>query len=255
LLKLFLLPIFLFNYFSSSSTSEKDFLNAGDNSYGLFDNRNAVKYYEEAYQVDPASYECIFKLTRSFNDLGEELYIQNKNKEAEAYINKAVALAGTFKNKFPDSADAYTYEAMCLGNYALFKGGKEKVKLANQIEDDAKKAIEMDPGRLLSYIILGIYYRELASLSWLEKLFANTFFGKLPSGSYDDSINMFNKALSIDPEVIVAEYHLSKIYGKLGNDRKEIYCLQKTLEFPIKNFRDKYVIEKAKRRLKDQTGK
>ena len=247
--KYFIFSILLFSGTSLPSGTAKEYLKTGDVFFNHFDNWNALKYYEKAYEADPNSYESISKLTRGYNDLGEELLLQRKKPEAEPYINKAVELADTLLKKFPDSAESYSYKAMCLGNYALFKGGKEKVKLAIRIENNAKTALKMDPKQLLPYIILGMYYREVAGLSWVEKLFANTFFGKLPDGNYDESIQMFDKALEINPDIIITQYQLSKTYRQLGNEKKEIECLRQVLKLPQSNFRDKYLIIKTKKRL------
>lgn len=249
--------IFLITSLTASYTvagTVKEYLSTGDTYFSHFDNRNALNYYEKAYEAEPGNYECILKLTRSYNDLGEELFINHDRASAEPYINKAVQMSDTLLKKFPDSAEAYSFSAMCLGNYALFKGGKEKVKLAIQIEKAAKTALKMNPKKVLPYIILGMYYQNVANLSWLEKFFANTFFGKLPDGSFEDSIRMLDKANAIDPNVIITQYQLAKTYRLMGNDKKELDCLRRVLILPQGNFRDKYLIAKAKKRLQILTA-
>ena len=94
-----------------------------------------------------------------------------------------------------------------------------------------------------------MYYREAASLSWFEKIFAKTFLGGVPEGTYQQSIQMFNKALSLDSNLIVANYQLSKTYRNMGEKDKEIKLLKKVLTMHIQNFRDKFAIIKARHRL------
>ena len=60
---------------------------------------------------------------------------------------------------------------------------------------------------------------------------------------------MFNKALSIHPDTIVPTYGLAKTYRYMGEEEKEKELLHKVLVYKIQNFRDKFAIEKAKRRL------
>jgi hypothetical protein len=117
--------------------------------------------------------------------------------------------------------------AMSYGNIAMYKGGKEKVSYAKKIEENAKRAIQISQSDHMPYIILGIYFRELASLSWIERAFANTFFGGVPKGSLEDSEKMFKKALGLNPEIIVAIYQLSKHTG-LWKDRmkKRLYLIK-----------------------------
>jgi hypothetical protein len=101
----------------------------------------------------------------------------------------------------------------------------------------------------MPYIILGIYYRELASLSWLERTFANAFFGGVPEGSLEDSEKMFRKALAINQGIVVAVYQLSKTYREMNRKKDEEALLKKVLTMKELNFRDKFAKEKSKRRL------
>ncbi len=236
---------------SFATGNTRRFLETGDKYYSQFDNKKAVGYFKLAYESDTNAYETIFKLARSYNDLGEELFMRKKSDSSESYIKKGVRMAALMVRKFPDSAQSHTLEAMCLGNLTLFAGSKEKVKLAKRILDDAKRSIKIDPDNFLPYTILGIYYRQVAGLSWFEKLISNALYGYIPEGSYKESVEMFDKSLSINPNVVSTEYNLYKTYKKMGNKKMEIECLEKTVKLPVKNFRDKYLIPKAKKHLND----
>jgi tetratricopeptide (TPR) repeat protein len=225
------------------------FLTKGDEFHKNFDNVNAVINYEKAYNLAPDNYEILLKLTVTYNDAGEE-YVQLRKRDlAEKYINKAVEYAEIFHKKFSDSADVYCYLALSYGNVAMFRGSKEKIKLANVVKENATKSLQMDPDQFVPYVVLGIYHREIANLGFFERLFANTFLGDVPEGSFEESIEMFNKALSILPNTIVPTYQLAKTYRYMGEEEKEKEMLQKVINYKIKNFRDRFAIEKSKRRL------
>jgi|CZKP01.1.fsa_nt_gi tetratricopeptide (TPR) repeat protein len=227
----------------------KDYLEKGDESYSKFNNVEAISYYEKALNITADNFEVLLKLVRTYNAAGEEYYEYRKRTEAEYYINKALEFADKLRIKFPDSSAVYSYFAMSNGNIALFKGGKEKIKYANLVEQNAKKSISINPNAYLPYIILGIYYREIAGLSWIERAFANTFWGSVPSGSYEESVSMLKKALAIDPNMIVANYQLAKTYRQMDRGPEEKVLLQKVLILPIRDFRDKFAKEKANKRL------
>lgn len=238
--------VFISNSFAGDFES---LIKKGDEYYKNLDNEDAVKFYNSAFKLAPDNFEVLKKLTLALNDAGEEQFELRNRDSAQGYINRAVNLAETFKKKFPDSAIVYSYIALCYGNLAMFKGGKEKIKMANIIKDNAEKSIKMDSSNYLPYIILGIYNREVASLGWFEKLFANTFFGSLPEGSYNQSLKMFRKALSINPNMIVAIFQMSRTYRKLEMYDKEKELLQKVLNLQVINFRDKFAKIKAQKRL------
>jgi tetratricopeptide (TPR) repeat protein len=169
--------------------------------------------------------------------------------DAEVYINKAVSTAELLQSIYPDSALSYTYLALSYGNIAMFKGGREKIKYAFKVKLNAEKAMEMNPEDIYPYIILGIYNREAANLNWFEKLFAKSFLGGVSEGTYEESKQMFNKSLSIDHDIIIAYYNLSKTYDKLNDRKNEIDCLNRVIQLPVRNFRDKYSKIKAAKKL------
>lgn len=231
--------------------SNIDYIAKGNAFYKKFDLKNAAENYELAYKQNPSDYTTLLKVTRIYNDLGEDFYELKDEENAENAINKAVKYAEVFYSKFPDSAHVYTLFAMSYGNLALYKGGNEKVKLAHKIKENAEKAIKIDPNDYLAYIILSIYHRQIASLSWFERAFANTFFGKVPDGSLEESERLMLKALRLQPNAVIAMFHLSLTYQEMDNEPKEIEWLKKTIDAPINDFRDKYAKKKANERLKD----
>jgi len=233
------------------SQSFNEFIRKGDEFNEKFDLRNAAKYYEEAYKINPENYYVLLKITKIYNDLGEEYHENTDEQNAENSFYTALKYAKTFASKFPDSAKVYTLLAMSYGNLGLSEGGNEKLKLAYLIKDNAIKSIEKDSTDYLPYIILSIYNRQIASLNWFERAFANIFFGKVPDGSLEESERMMLKALKIQPGIITAMFHLSLTYHEMGNVKKEIEWLKKILDAPITDFRDKYAKRKAQDKLKD----
>jgi tetratricopeptide (TPR) repeat protein len=231
--------------------SNIDYIAKGNSFYKKFDLKNAAENYELAYKQNPSNYITLLKVTRIYNDLGEDFYELKDEENAEDAINKAVKYAEVFYSKFPDSAHVYTLFAMSYGNLALYKGGNEKVKLAHKIKENAEKAIKIDPNDYLAYIISSIYHRQIASLSWFERAFANTFFGKVPDGSLEESERLMLNALRLQPNAVIAMFHLSLTYQEMDNELKEIEWLKKTIDAPINDFRDKYAKKKANERLKD----
>ena len=248
---LYLLFVLLFNTAFIYPTDFDDAINKGDSCYAKFDLQNAYTFYKEAYDIQPKNYFAILKLTKICNDLCEYYYELRDEKSSEKEINLAVTDAELFYSLFPDSAKVYTFLAWSYGNQALFKGGKEKIKLAHKIKDNAEQAIKMDSTDYLPYIILSIYNRQIASLSWFERLFANTFFGDVPEGSFEESERLMFKALKIKPGIIIALFHLSLTYKEMDETNKEIKILRQILELPQRDFRDQFAKRKAKKRLEE----
>ncbi len=62
--------------------------------------------------------------------------------------------------------------------------------LGKDVEDYAEKAIQLDPSFAPSYTLLGVFYREVASLNWLERMLAGSL-GVLPKVTLADAERMF----------------------------------------------------------------
>lgn len=247
----FILILLFFNSTIVLPNTFDELIAKGDSLYAQSDMQYALDYYQQAYAIDSSDYYLLLKLTRVCNDLGEYYYELRDEELSEKVVYEGVDFTNRFSSLYPDSAKVYAYLAWSYGNQALFKGGKEKIKLAHKIKDNATKAISMDSTDYLPYVILGIYNRQIGALSWFERLFANTFFGDVPEGSFEDSEKMMLKALELQPGLVIAAFHLSLTYKEMGEEEKEIETLKKVLEMPNLNFRDTYAKRKAKERLDD----
>ena len=245
----FLLILLFFNSTMVLPNSFDQLIAKGDSLYAQSDMQNALDYYEQAFDIDSTDYYLLLKLTKVCNDLGEYYYELRDEESSEKVVYDGVDYAERFYSLYPDSAKVYTYLAWSYGNQALFEEGKEKIKLAHKIKDNANKAIEMDSTDYLPYVILGVYNRQIGALSWLERLFANMFFGDVPEGSFEESEKMMLTALELQPGIVIAAFHLSLTYQEMDEEEKEIAMLKKVLELPDINFRDKFAKRKAKERL------
>ena len=248
--KLLLFFLIFLPYFSSAQSFD-GFIKLGDDCYTKFDLDQAYVNYTKALEIKPKDYLALLKITKICNDLCEYYYELHDEESAEKETREAVLKAKQFYLLFPDSAKVYALLAWSYGNLALFEGGQEKIKLSHKIKDNAETAIKMDSTDYLPYIILSIYNRQIASLSWFERLFANTFFGDVPEGSFEESKRLMLKALELKPGIIIGLFHLSLTYKEMGETDKEVKTLKKILQLPKRDFRDDFAKRKSEKRLKE----
>jgi tetratricopeptide (TPR) repeat protein len=248
---LFILIFIITNTVIIFSNSFEELVARGDSLYAKWEFQRALDNYEQAYFINSSDYYLLLKITRVCNDLGEFYYELRDEKSAEMVVYQGVDYAEKFAFLYPDSAKVYTFLAWSYGNQALFEGDNEKIKLAHKIKDNAKKAIKIDSTDYLPYLILGIYNRQIGALNWFERLFANTFFGNVPDGSFEESEKMMLKALELQPGIVIATFHLSLTYKEMDEEEKEIAMLIKVSELPEVNFRDRFAKHKAKERLEE----
>ncbi|XCN72812.1 MAG: hypothetical protein Q3M24_21410 [Candidatus Electrothrix aestuarii] len=230
---------------ASAQTSELH-MKQGDIFYRQFNNRNALASYKKALETQPKNFDCLSKVVRAYNDVGEDL----SSDESEPYYEQAVQYAEQLQKMFPDKAQSYYQLAVSYGNLALLRGSKEKVKLSGSVEKNVRKAIAMNPDYADAYVVLGIYYKEVASLNGFLKAFARVFFGDLPEGTFEDALKAFHKAIALKTTRLVYAYFLiGHTYESMDEPEKAKQAYLKALGFPNTDHRDHAVKERARNRL------
>lgn len=227
----------------------EEFVSTGDQYYKAFNNFDAVKQYEKAYSLNTHNFEILKKLTLTYNDCGEDLRNTDINR-AKEFFKKSIKYAELAKQHYPNEPDIHFLLAVSYGNLARYVRGREKVRLARDVEKNLKKMIEVKPDFAPSYIALGIYYRKVAEQSWFLKTFAKTLFGGLPDGTLEDSKVVLKKAVSLDTTIITAHYELAKTYIELKDYENAVFQLNRVIELPVNDHQDHTKKEKAKKKLK-----
>ncbi len=245
-----LLTLLIILSFDIYSQSYQKYIADGDSLYQQFKINQAFIYYQKAYELKPQNNNSLLNIVKIYNAVGELKRKDHKQDEAKEDFNKAIDYSEKFVNAFPDSSLSFTYSAISYGNLARLTGGKERLNYAKKIEENAKKAVQLDSNNALPYIILGAYYREIGRLSWIERIFANILYGNVPDGSFEDSKRMLKKALSINPDIITANFQMALTYRALQNEEKEKEYFKKVLSLPLYDFRDPYLKDSADRFLK-----
>ena len=226
----YLVIIFLFSFSVYAATDEL-FIVQGDFYHSKFNNIKALEYYQKAYDINPESFAIIKKLIIASNDCGEDQVEINEEK-AKEYFRLSVKYTEIAKEKYPDEPELFLLLGLSYGNSSRYAEGREKVKLARDVEKNFKKMIELDPDYAPPYIGLGIYYREVANLNFFLKFIAKSFLGGLPNGTLEDSESMLVKAVELAPERVFTHYELAITYLDIGETEKVKYHLRKVLELP-----------------------
>lgn len=234
----------------SIEASPRELLKEADLRYRRFDNLTAKMYYAKALALNPKSYEAMLGVLRAYNDLGEELW-DVEDPKAEGFFQAAVDLGGVFLETFPQRPEAYFSFAVAKGNLSLFKGGRDKVLIGQDIEKLLTRAIELDPKFHYAYIVLGVYYREIASLSGFEKFFAELFFGSLPQVTKDQALATIQKSLDLMPtNNLFAFYEFARTLDRMKKREDAKVWYQKFLELEIQDHRQHVMRKTAEDRLK-----
>jgi tetratricopeptide (TPR) repeat protein len=102
--------------------------------------------------------------------------------------------------------------------------------------------------------VLGVFYREVARLSWIERLVAKTLFGGLPPASLVKSEEYLRKAVRADPESAFAAFELGQTLEALDRREEARDVYERLLGLEPRNSENLRDIEEARRWLAENPG-
>lgn len=226
-----------------------NFIQKGDSAYLAFDHAAARDFFQNALETDSLNYEAAWKLSRAFVDYGENLPEKDDRRvsyeNARKYADHAIEIA-------PDSAKGYLFLSIALGRVALDAGAKERVQLSKDIRAAVDRSLELDPNEDIAWHVLGRWNRKIATLSWVERNFANIFLGGVPKdASVERSAECFKKAIELAPNTLVHWLELGISYEKLKMKDEARLAFEKVLELPVSDSDDEGHKAHAKKLLSE----
>jgi tetratricopeptide (TPR) repeat protein len=188
-------------------------LDSGDVLYAKYNNTAAYAFYARALRSCP-SYEPLMKTTRALDDMGEDI----RGKKGAAYFRQAMDLADSMQRRYPDSLQSYFLMALAAGSLAQYWSMGTKVRLARTVLSNAKKAVAIDSAYSPAHVVLGAYYREVATANGVAKVLAKALYGGVPNGTLEDSYRELTLAVKFDSQNIFAYFELAKTYHAMGRE-------------------------------------
>ncbi len=235
-----------------TSDAGDDILRAGDIAYRDFRTRDAIASYLSAYEADRHNYHALVRLARSWADLGRLALWESDS--SEVYYRTALRYARELAKHHPDSATSWFMLALCHGSLTPFKSLGEKLDIAQDVEKNALRCLELDSTHSMTHVLLGIYYRGVSRLSWVERTIVNGILGKDIYGTIDDSERHLRKALALDPNNSFAYFELYLTYRAMDRQEKARQALEKVVSCEPTNERELHQQRDARRRLDRMTS-
>ncbi|HEY6951617.1 MAG TPA: hypothetical protein VI758_04370, partial [Bacteroidota bacterium] len=178
----------------------------GDQFYRACDNERALDEYQRAYSLAPDSFATLERLVSIYNDMGRLKL--HKDTSSESMYRISLGYADSLTKYYPLRAESHFWHALSEGSLIPFLGTKEKINTAKSVLREANRAIEIDSGFALAYVILGIFQRDASHISWFERLIANVVFGADFSGSLAMSEVYLRKSVTLNPSNSYGYYEL-----------------------------------------------
>jgi FimV-like protein len=215
---------------ADDSNKVNQLITEGNNfSEKVFDNKKALEKYDEALSLSPNDYEILWRLSRTYVDIGEHLSNKTdaeKQKQLEFY-EKSLDFAKKAIEANPNGAMGYTREAIANGRIALFRGVFESLSLVKKTRADCEKAISLDVTEPAAYYVLG---RTNAKLCEKPK------FVRWPLGigwaNMDDAVKNYEKSIELRPNFIMYRLDCARAYVEMDEYGKAREHLMKIASLP-----------------------
>ena len=236
---------------STFAQTLQELLEQGDNYYKQFDNKKALEVYQKADKMYPANWEVIWRISRSYVDIGEHMPSSTGDQEdqqVEVY-KTALAWADSSIKLEPKKSLSYLRRAIANGRIALFKGVFTVAGVVNQVRDDLYMALKLNNGgddiqAITNYVLARTHGKVSAKWS-----VARAALG-LGWADLDSAWIYYDKALKLDDKLMMIYVDHAKLLFEEDEYEKAKTNLEKALKCPIRDEDDKMRIEEAKELLK-----
>jgi tetratricopeptide (TPR) repeat protein len=176
----------------------------------------ALVRFRAALALDPADYEALWKASRALMNVAKQIDSDDdalKKRRDSMYV-EARALAEAAVSANPKGSQGHSMVAQALGRLSRTRGGKERVRFAKTIYDEAMAAVEIDSTNDPAFHVLGAWNAEIKRLSGMTRFFAKTLVGAdfMDKANWGDAERYLLRAVALRPQNIYHHLELAQVY-------------------------------------------
>jgi len=256
-----LLALLVLSHPATAQSTAGEHLALGDSARAALQSEQALRHYQAAIAAieravgsrDPRYAEAQWKAAREISDVAKQLLGDSlKQRRDSLYALGRTWAEGALR---ADSTDpnAHFALALVLGRLSRTRGGKERVRFARVIYDEARRAVQLDPLHDGAYHILGMWNAEVKRLSGITRFFAKTLFGAgfMDRATWDSAVVNLERAVVLNPRHVYHRLELAGVYLDLAQPAKAIDQLQAIGGLPVGDPMDPYYQRLAAAALAD----
>jgi tetratricopeptide (TPR) repeat protein len=217
-------------------------IHAGDSLETALQPDLALARFRAALALDETNYDANWKAARSIMNVAKQIDSDEdalKKRRDSMYVQARV-WAEAAVSADPKGAWGHSVLAQAIGRLSRTKGGKERVRFAKTIYDEALTAVELDSTNDPAYHVLGAWHAEIKRLSGMTRFFAKTLFGAdfMSKANWTDAERYMKRAVALKPENIYHHLELAEVYVDVKKYDKAREQLKLVQELPISDVLD-----------------
>jgi tetratricopeptide (TPR) repeat protein len=199
------------------------------------DIRAALQCFEEAAKLVPNDIESLCMAAKQWSDL--TFYHDVRSDQERQLVNlKAVEYAERATAAHPTRFEGYLGLCISKGRLALFCDNRNKVHLAKEAQDYARKALELGPESDLAHHLMGRWHHEMAKINGLVRTLIRIMYGTaLQTGTREDALEMYRKAVELAPQRLVHHTEFARVALELGLTEEARAALSTALKCEVED--------------------
>lgn len=241
----------LFQFQGVNAQDWKKLVEEGDKlALKQFKNNDALKKFEEANKASKNNWEILWRLSRTYVDIGEHAGANSQLsyfEKAESFASQAIKLAS-------DKSINYLRRAIAKGRIALYKNVFSAAGLVNDVKADVEKAIALGNGgsevQAAAHYVLGRTHNKLCEKPYIFRAPLG-----LGWGDIDVAIKELNTAIKLRPNFRMFHLEIAKAYIEDDQYDKARTHLNKIPGIPFLDEDDATVLAESKKLLAEIKGK
>ncbi len=244
----------------ASQATPVEHIGMGDSARAALRSDQALHHYEAAvtairqslgaqledvagvHPTNPLFCEALWKAAREVADVAKQLMGDSLKQRRDSLYSLGRTWAEAAIRADSSVANAHFALALVLGRLSRTRGGKERVRFAKIIYDQAARTVQLDPRHDGAYHILGMWHAEVKRLSGLTRFFAKTLFGAgfMDRATWDSAVTNMEHAEQLAPQHIYHRLELAGVYLDVGQPAKATEQLTAIAGLPVGDPLDPY---------------
>lgn len=231
--------------------SPADDIAHGDSATTALNATGALSAYEAAIKLDSTNAEALWKAAREAVDLGEAAGFDHQDRVRDSLYKIGEQYATRAVQANPDLAAAHFTLAKALGRAALAVSGRDRVKYAKQVRDEALAALKLDSLDDGAWDVMGVWNAEVMRLNVFMRFFAKTLLGGqvLGEANWASAQRDLEHAVALQSTRIVHHLNLAQVYADVGDKAKAREQYELVLKLPATEYNDKNYQREAQQAL------
>ena len=170
----------------------------------------------------------------ALNDMAQELLDPAARPRRDSLYARAERDARRAVRLAPNSAPVLFALGLVLGNEALGRGAKERIRMAVEVRGLALLALAADSMHDGAHHLLGRWHYEVRKLSGFERFMARNLLGGrvLGEASWDEARRHLERAVALDPARLYHRLDLARVALATRDTATAVRELQKVLDLP-----------------------